>query len=122
MKATELVGCGFSPGQASGAGGTYSALAATGSSQATGATTVASMSIVSAADGTKAVTLQGQAGDEIWLFNNSASTLKVYPDSGSAIAVTATGLGTANASFDHATYKNGLYKKVSSTQWFVILY
>lgn len=115
--ASELVGTGFSPGQASGVGGQYTALTAAGSSQATGTPVTASMSVVAGADGTKAVTLKGQKGDEVWLFNNSASTLKVYPPVGAAIAVPGTGVGTANSAFDHLTYKVVAYKCMSSTQW-----
>lgn len=114
--ASELTGA-FPPGQAVAVGGQYTALAAAGSSQATGTPVTASMSVVSAADGTKAVTLKGQKGDEVWLFNDSASTLKVYPPVGAAIAVVGTGVGTANAAFDHLTYKSVIYKCFSSTQW-----
>lgn len=114
--ASELTGA-FPPGQAVAIGGQYTALTAAGSSQATGTAVTASMSVVAGADGTKAVTLRGQAGDEVWLFNNSASTLKVYPPVGAAIAVPGTGVGSANAAFDHLTYKPVIYKCMSSTQW-----
>jgi hypothetical protein len=114
--ASELTGA-FPPGQASAIGGQYTGLAAAGSSQATGTPVTASMSVVTAADGTKAVTLKGQKGDEVWLFNDSASTLKVYPPVGAAIAVVGTGVGTVNAAFDHLTYKAVIYKCFSSTQW-----
>lgn len=114
--AKELTGA-FPPGQASAVGGQYKALTAVGSSQATGAAVTASMSVVAGADGTKAVTLQGQPGDEVWLFNNSGSTLKVYPPVGAAIAVVGTGLGTGNAAFDQLTYKTTIYKCLTSTQW-----
>ena len=114
--ASELTGA-FPPGQAVAIGGQYTALVAAGSSQATGTPVTASMSVVTAADGTKAVTLRGQSGDEVWLFNNSASTLKVYPPVGAAIAVVGTGVGTANAAFDQLTYKATIYKCLTSTQW-----
>lgn len=115
--AKELVGTGFSPGQAAGAGGQYNALTATGSTQADAAAVTASMGIVASADGTKGVVLSGQVGDEVTLFNNSASTLKVYPEVGGAIAVNGTGLGTTNAAFSHLTYKTVKYNKLTSTQW-----
>lgn len=118
--ASELVGP-FSPGQAGALGGQYSGLVAAGSSQATGTTVSASNAVVTAADGTKAVTLKGQPGDEVWLFNNSASTLKVYPPVGAAIAVVGTGVGTVNAAFDHLTYKAVAYKCFTSTQWVPIV-
>jgi hypothetical protein len=54
------------------------------------------------------------------VFNNSGSTLKVYPNSGAAIAVPGTGLGSANASYAHTTYAVVQYKKITSTQWLPI--
>lgn len=115
--AKELVGSGFSPGQASGVGGQYSAVVAAGSAQGDAAAVNASMAIVTAADGTKGVILTGQVGDEVWLFNNSGSTLKVYPTTGAAIAVAGTGVGTVNAAFSQLTYKTTIYKCITSTQW-----
>ena len=115
--AKEVMGGGFSAGQAKALGGGYSTLAATGSAQGDAALVTASMTVVSAADGTKGVILPaGEVGDEIWVFNNSGSTLKVYPPTGSAIAVPGTGLGSANAAFSHLTYKTMIYKIFTSTQ------
>jgi hypothetical protein len=118
--ASELVGTGFSPGQAGGVGGQYTALVAAGSTQATGTPVTASMSVVTAADGTKGVTLKGQKGDEVWLFNDSGSTLKVYPPVGAAIAVVGTGVGTVNAAFSQLTYGATIYKCLTSTQWLAV--
>lgn len=116
--AKELMGGGFSAGQAAAVGGAYAAVVAAGSSQATGTVIGASMNMVTAADGTKAVTLPAvQVGDEIWIFNNAGSTLKVYPDSGAAITVVGTGTGTADAAFSQLTYKTTVYKRFTSTQW-----
>lgn len=115
--AKELVGVGMSPGTASGIGGTYGAVVATGSTQANAAAINASMAIVTAADGTKGAILTGQVGDEVWVFNDSASTLKVYPPTGAAIAVVGTGVGTVNAAFSQLTYKTTIYKCLTSTQW-----
>lgn len=115
--AKELVGSGMSPGEASGIGGQYNAVTAAGSAQASAAALTASMSVVAGADGTKGVILQGQPGDEVWVFNNSASTLKVYPPTGAAIAIVGTGVGTANAAFSQLTYKTTIYKCLTSTQW-----
>jgi hypothetical protein len=115
--ASELVGVGMSPGTASGIGGTYGAVTAAGSTQATAAPINASMAVVASADGTKGAILVGQVGDEVWVFNNSASTLKVYPPTGAAIAVVGTGLGTANSAFSQLTYKTTIYKCLTSTQW-----
>jgi hypothetical protein len=119
--AKELVLGGFSAGQAAGAGGQTNTVTALGSTIADAAQLHASMNIVSAADGTVGVQLRGgMPGDEVWVFNNAASTLKVYPNlSTSAICVPGTGLGTAGTAFAHLTYKTAVYKCVSSTQWFV---
>lgn len=119
--AKELMGGGFSAGQAQALGGQGVSVAALGSVQGDGAPITASISIVTAADGTKGVTLPaGQVGDEIWLFNSSASTLKVYPPLSAAISVAGTGLGTVNAAFSQLTQKCTVYKCQSSTQWFAI--
>lgn len=114
--AKELTGA-FTAGQARAIGGQYAAITAAGSAQTDAATLTASMCVVAGADGTKGVILLGDVGDEVWVFNNSASTLKVYPDSGAAIAVAGTGLGSANAAFSQLTYKTTIYKKATTTQW-----
>ena len=121
--ATELVQAGISGPQAVAfGGGVNTALASAGSTQATGTLVGASNIIVTGADGTKGVTLPaGLPGDDCVVFNSSASTLKVYPPAGAAIAVPGTGLGTANAAFSHLTFKTVLYRCVSSTQWLPIV-
>ena len=120
--AKEIMGGGFSAGQAQALGGQKNTLTATGSTVTDAALVNASICIVASADGTKGVVLPaGQVGDEIWLFNNSASTLKVYPNSGAGITVTGTGLGTADAAYSHLTYKTVLYKMQSATQWFIVV-
>lgn len=120
--AKEIMGGGLSAGQAQAIGGQGVTLTAAGAAQATGAPVTASICMVSGADGTKGVTLAaGQVGDEVWLFNNSASTLKVYPPSGAAITLVGTSAGVANTAFDHLTFKTAVYKCQSSTQWFVIV-
>lgn len=119
--AKELVGGAISPVTASVMGGAYAAVVAAGSAQSDATLVGSSMAVVTAADGTKGVILYaGSPGDEVWIFNNSGSTLKVYPDSGAAIAVAGTGLGSANAAFSQLTYKATLYKKVTTTQWIAI--
>ena len=119
--AVELMGSGFSAGQAVAAGGGYADLVAAGTTQATGTLVQVGMTVVTAADGTKGVTLYaGVPGDEIFVFNNSASTLKVYPPVGSAIAVVGTGVGSANAAFSQLTYKATIYKCLTSTQWLAV--
>ena len=119
--AKELTGSGVPPATAKAMGGQYSAITAAGSSQTDATAINVSMSVVAGADGTKGVILPAaEVGDDVTLFNNSGSTLKVYPDSGSAIAVAGTGLGSANAAFSQLTYKTTVYKKVTSTQWLAI--
>jgi len=75
--------------------------------------------VVAGADGSKGVILpQGLPGDECWIFNNSGSTLKVWPgNSSTAIAVAGTGLGSGGAPFSQLTYKTTVYKMVTTTQW-----
>ncbi len=115
--AKELVGA-FPAGQAVAIGGQYAAVVATGSSQATCTLIGAGMNMVTAADGTKGVTLPaGMPGDEVWIFNNSGSTCPVYPPVGAAIAVPGTGVGTANSAFSQLTYKTTIYKCFTSTEW-----
>lgn len=117
--AKDIMGGGFSAGQALALGGNYKAVTATGSAQTDAATLSASNCVVASADGTKGVILSGDVGDSVLVFNNSASTLKVYPNSGAAIAVPGTGLGSANAAYSHTTYAVCTYKKITSTQWLV---
>lgn len=118
--ADEMVG--LSSTTATALGGQYLAVTATGTNIATSAPLSSSMAVVSGADGTKGVTLPLQIpGDECWIFNNSGSTLKVWPGSSSvAIAVAGTGLGSAGAAFSQLTYKTTLYKLVTTTQWLAI--
>lgn len=118
--AKDVMGGGFSAGQADALGGNYAAVTATGSAQTDAATLTASNCVVASADGTKGVILNCDVGDSVWVFNNSASTLKVYPNTGAAIAIAGTGLGTANAAFSQLTYKTTVYKKITSTQYLAV--
>jgi hypothetical protein len=119
--AREVMSGGVPAGTATAMGGQGGTLAAAGSSQTDATLVLVSMTIVTAADGTKGVILPaGSLGDEIWLFNSSGSTLKVYPPTSAAISVAGTGLGTVNAAFSQLTQKCTLYKCQSSTQWFAV--
>lgn len=114
----DVMGGGFSAGQARALGGNYAAVTATGSAITNAAALTASNCVVSGADGTKGVKLSGNIGDTVVVFNNSGSTLKVYPGSTSeAIAVPGTGLGTGGAAYSHTTYAVVEYKKITATQW-----
>lgn len=116
----EQMGGGTSAGQAKAMNGTGGSLAATGSTQTDAALVVASITIVTAADGTKGVRLPAVfPGESCTLFNNSGSTCKVWPPSGAAITVVGTGLGTADAAHSLLTYKTATYLCQSATQWFV---
>lgn len=116
--AKEIMGGGLSAGQAQAIGGQYNGIVALGSAQSDAAPLTSSLSVVTAADGTKGVILPaGQVGDAVTIFNNSASTLKVYPPSGAAIAVVGTGVGSANSAHSALTYKTVTYICFSSTQW-----
>jgi hypothetical protein len=119
---SEMMRGGTSAGQAKALQGSGGSVAAAGSTQATGTVVTASVSIVTAADGTKGVTLPAVGpGESVILFNNSGSTCKVYPPSGAAITVVGTGLGTADAAHSLLTYKTGTYVCQSATQWFVTI-
>lgn len=114
----EMMGGGTSAGQASAICGAGGSVVATGSTIADAAPILASNVIVTAADGTKGAILPGmKPGESCVVFNNSGSTLKVYPASASvAISVAGTGVGTAGAAFSQLTYKATQYICQSSTQ------
>ena len=120
--AKEIMGGGFSPGQARAIGGTTNtALAATGSTQTDAALVTAGQTIVTGADGTKGVILPAaEVGDFVVLINNSASALKVYPPTGAAINVPGTSLGAANTAYSHTTFAGCIYRCFNSTQWVVL--
>ena len=123
--ATERMGGGMPAGEAKAIGGQTVSLAVSGASstQALAAPVQASNVILTGGNGTKSAVLPyGENGDEVTLFNNSGSTVPVFPPVGGAIAVPGTGLGTANASYAHTTYATCIYKCQSSAtqQWLVI--
>lgn len=117
--ATDIIGAGFSPMQALAIGGQVNtSLASAGSVQGNATLVNVSNCIVTGADGTKGVILPaGNTGDSVLIVNNSASSLKVYPPSGAAIAVPGTGLGSANAAYTHTTFAVVQYTCLNSTQW-----
>lgn len=117
--AKDVMGGGFSAGQAAALGGNFTNVTALGSAQGSAAPLTASNNVVAGADGTKGVILTCNVGDSQWVFNNSASTLKVYPQTGAAIAVPGTGLGTGNAAYDQTTFSVCEYMRLTSTQYLV---
>ncbi len=114
----DIMGGGFSAGQARALGGNYASVAAAGSVIGDATVLTASNCVVTGADGTKGVKLSGNIGDSFIVFNSSGSTLKVWPGSASeAIAVPASGAGTGGAAYSHTTYAVVTYLKVTATQW-----
>lgn len=118
--AKEIMRGGLSAGSAKAIGGAYVDIVAAGSVIGDATAITASMTIVTGGDGTKGVAISGEIGDEVWVFNNSGSTLKIWPESAAAICVPGTGLGSAAAAYSQLTYKSSVFKKVTSTQWLVI--
>ena len=115
--AKDLVGA-FTPGQAQADGGQCAtALTALGSSLGTAAPIVASNTVVTGADNTKAVALPYMIpGESVVICNNSASSLVIYPQATVGISVSASGMGTVGASFTLTTFKTGTFTAVSATQ------
>lgn len=120
--ASEIMGGGISGGTARAIGGQYATIAAAGSVLGDATAIGASMVMVTAADGTKGVRLpSAQVGDEVWVFNNAGSTLKVWPQSASVgISVAGTGVGTVANHFPQLTYKATVYKLITPIQWLAI--
>lgn len=118
--AKDVMQGGFSAGQATALGGGYAAITAAGSVIGDATALTASNCVVAGADGTKGVALSCNVGDSVWVFNNSGSTLKVYPESAAAISVAGTGLGSAAAAFSQLTYKATVYIKITSTQYLAV--
>lgn len=118
--AKDLIGVGTPAAQAVAivGGTTNSSVTAAGSAQTDATAITSAFAVVASADGTKGVILPAVAEGTVTIFNNSGSTLKVWPPSGAAIAVPGTGLGTANAAYSHTTYAVVSYTAISATQWF----
>lgn len=115
-----MMGGGFSAGQVSAIQGASATVAAAGTTAATGTLLGVSQVIVTAADGTKGVTLPAASpGDSILIFNSAGSTLKVWPPTSAGITVVGTGLGTVDAAHSLLTFKTGRYTCFSGVQWFV---
>lgn len=112
--AKDIMGGGFSAGQAKALQGNFQTVAAAGTSQATGAAIRASNVTVTSASGTNAVVLpNADIGDSILLYSSAATNaLLVFPPSGGNINAAA-----ANASFSAAAQTPYYFTKVSATQW-----
>ena len=103
-------------------GGIAGSVVALGSTLGTAAVLGQSINTVTGGDGTKGVVLQAApAGDEVWVWNNSGSNLKVYPNSASGlIAIPGTSLGSAGAAVLIAANQGALYKSLGSNNWLAI--
>ena len=112
--AKDLVQVGFSPGQASGANGQVAPSVSAAGTVITDATDLtASINYVTTVAASSGVQLYfGQVGDDMWVFNSGANTLRVYPPS------TSHGINQIAAGTAHllATETGCLYKLVSTTQ------
>jgi|SRR5580658_3361909 hypothetical protein len=108
----------FPPGQAVAQEGQTNNVTATGSTLANSTLLTSTYSFVTGADGTKGVTLPIMAVNESCvIYNNSASSLIVWPGSGTiAISAAGSGLGTAGSSATLTTYKQASYRQISATQ------
>ena len=117
--AKDLIGVGTPAAQAVAivGGSVNTSVTAAGSTASDATAVTASYATVASADGTKGVILPAVLEGEVTIFNNSGSTLKVWPPTGAAIAVPGTGLGTANAAYSHTTYAVVTYRAISATQW-----
>ena len=91
----------------------FVSVAAAGTNQGTGAALVEGFNNVTAADGTKGVTLPvAAAGQEVAGYNNSASNLLVYPNTSGTING-----GSANASVTIAAHTKFSFIGTSATNW-----
>ena len=124
--ASEIMDAGISAVTAVAISGGSGTIVAAGSTQGTAGLVNTSNCLCSTADGTKGVILPlVQAGESVVIFNNSGSTLKVYPPVGGYITVPGTGLGAQNAAYSQLTYKSSMYICLQQTngtgqQWMVI--
>lgn len=101
-------------------GGTNTAVAAAGDSQATGTALTGGVNVVTSATGTTAdgVVLPSDraAGDILYIINSTATAIDVFPSTGGAING-----GTANAAKALAANMSGLYISLGSGNWGAVL-
>ena len=101
-------------------GGTNTAVAAAGNSQATGTALTNGVNIVATSTATSAdcVVLPGDRslGELLWVVNKTANALNVYPSTGGAING-----GSANAAKALAANMGGLYISLGSGNWGAVL-
>lgn len=96
-RAFQVMGAGFSAGQAIAMGGTINAaVSAAGTTQGTATTLTAAINLVTTAAANSGVILpQGQVGDEFLIWNFGANPVYVYPPSAAKINQLATNGGAS---------------------------
>lgn len=96
-RAFQVMGAGFSPGQAVALGGTINnAVSAAGTTQGTATTLTSAINNVTTVAANAGVILpQGQPGDRFFVFNGGANALTIYPPTSAKINGLATNGGVA---------------------------
>lgn len=115
--AREVMGGGFSAGQAIALGGNVrTAISAAGTTQGTATALTTSQNLVGTATSLQGVILPAcQIGDSVGVFNdNTGVTIVVYPDSGSRLNQMAANTGI---NLPNNTYCQ--FQRVTSTRWVV---
>lgn len=99
------------------AGGGNAALVAVGTNQATALQLSASQNAITTSSASTGVKLQPtEAGNEVWIRNDSGQTITVYP-----FETSGTTFNAAASSVTVATAKTIVFKALSSTYWMSIL-
>lgn len=116
--AKRVLQAGFSAGQAKGlAGGVAATVTAAGTASTDAFALTQTVNYISTAAASSGVILPaGEVGDDVWVHNAGANTVKIYPNSGAQINA----LGT-NAAMSLAVNTGCLLKQISSTQWIGVL-
>lgn len=96
-RAFQVMGAGFSSGQAVALGGTMNtAVSAAGTTQGTATTLTAAVNDVTTAAANSGVILpQGQTGDEFQILNSGANPVYVYPPTGAKLNNLTTNAGAS---------------------------
>lgn len=93
-------------------------LAAAGTNLATATPIRVSNTIVTGATGATGVALPMMApGESLTIFNNSASSLLIYPPATVAISITGSGMGTAGVALTLTTFRGSTIRAYSATQY-----
>ena len=116
--ASQVMGGGFSQGQAIAIGGTYkAAISAAGTTQGTATALTAANNNISTVAASAGVKLPAvQPGDVVAVFNAGANTLTVYPPTSAAFNALAVNAGVLLGTNTYAEFNC-----VTSTLWFVNL-